>query len=236
MTSQLNQDNLPEHIAIIMDGNGRWAKTKNRPRLFGHNAGMKTLKKIVRASSDAGIKILTVYAFSTENWKRSKEEVDGLMNIAIEYFKKEIGELHQNHVKVNVIGNLAGLNTKVRAAAENAMAITAQNTGLTLNIALNYGGRDDIVFAVKELIRAGVSADEVTEQSINDHLYTKGQPDPDLLIRTGGESRYSNFMLWQVAYTELAFTDIYWPDFDVEKYYEIIEKYQKRDRRYGSVK
>ena len=235
MTSQLNQDNLPEHIAIIMDGNGRWAKAKNRPRLFGHNAGMKTLKKIVRASSDAGIKILTVYAFSTENWKRSKEEVDGLMNIAIEYFKKEIGELHQNHVKVNVIGNLAGLNTKVREAAENAMVITAHNTGLTLNIALNYGGRDDIVFAVKELIRAGVSADEVTEQSINDHLYTKGQPDPDLLIRTGGESRYSNFMLWQVAYTELAFTDIYWPDFDVEKYYEIIENYQKRDRRYGSV-
>ena len=236
MTSQLNQDNLPEHIAIIMDGNGRWAKAKNRPRLFGHNAGMKTLKKIVRASSDAGIKILTVYAFSTENWKRSKEEVDGLMNIAIEYFKKEIGELHQNHVKVNVIGNLAGLNTKVREAAENAMVITAQNTGLTLNIALNYGGRDDIVFAVKELIRAGVSADEVTEQSINDHLYTKGQPDPDLLIRTGGESRYSNFMLWQVAYTELAFTDIYWPDFEVEKYYEIIQNYQKRDRRYGSVK
>lgn len=236
MTSQLNQDNLPEHIAIIMDGNGRWAKAKNRPRLFGHNAGMKTLKKIVRASSDAGIKILTVYAFSTENWKRSKEEVDGLMNIAIEYFKKEIGELHQNHVKVNVIGNLEGLNTKVRAAAENAMVITAHNTGLTLNIALNYGGRDDIVAAVKELIRAGVSADEVTEQSINDHLYTKGQPDPDLLIRTGGESRYSNFMLWQVAYTELAFTDIYWPDFDVEKYYEIIQNYQKRDRRYGSVK
>ena len=236
MTSQLNQDNLPEHIAIIMDGNGRWAKAKNRPRLFGHNAGMKTLKKIVRASSDAGIKILTVYAFSTENWKRSKEEVDGLMNIAIEYFKKEIGELHQNHVKVNVIGNLAGLNTKVREAAENAMVITAHNTGLTLNIALNYGGRDDIVAAVKELISAGVSADEVTEQSINDHLYTKGQPDPDLLIRTGGESRYSNFMLWQVAYTELAFTDIYWPDFDVEKYYEIIQNYQKRDRRYGSVK
>ena len=236
MTSQLNQDNLPEHIAIIMDGNGRWAKAKNRPRLFGHNAGMKTLKKIVRASSDAGIKILTVYAFSTENWKRSKEEVDGLMNIAIEYFKKEIGELHQNHVKVNVIGNLAGLNTKVREAAENAMVITAHNTGLTLNIALNYGGRDDIVAAVKELISAGVSADEVTEQSINDHLYTKGQPDPDLLIRTGGESRYSNFMLWQVAYTELAFTDIYWPDFEVEKYYEIIQNYQKRDRRYGSVK
>ena len=236
MTSQLNQDNLPEHIAIIMDGNGRWAKAKNRPRLFGHNAGMKTLKKIVRASSDAGIKILTVYAFSTENWKRSKEEVDGLMNIAIEYFKKEIGELHQNNVKVNVIGDLAGLNTKVREAAENAMVITAHNTGLTLNIALNYGGRDDIVAAVKELISAGVSADEVTEQSINDHLYTKGQPDPDLLIRTGGESRYSNFMLWQVAYTELAFTEIYWPDFEVEKYYEIIQNYQKRDRRYGSVK
>lgn len=236
MTSQLNKDNLPEHIAIIMDGNGRWAKSKNRPRLFGHNAGMKTLKKIVRASSDAGIKILTVYAFSTENWKRSKDEVDGLMNIAVEYFKKEIGELNQNNVRVNVIGNLDRLNNKVREAAENAMAITADNTGLTLNIALNYGGRDDIVHAVKELIREGISPEEVTEQRINDHLYTKGQPDPDLFIRTGGESRYSNFMLWQAAYTELFFTDIYWPDFEVEKYYEIIENYQKRDRRYGSVK
>ena len=235
MTSQLNQDNLPEHIAIIMDGNGRWAKAKNRPRLFGHNAGMKTLKKIVRASSDAGIKIITMYAFSTENWKRSPEEVDGLMNIAVEYFHKEVGELHQNNVKINVIGDLNGLGTKVREAAMKAIDTTAANTGLVLNIALIYGGRDDILHAVKELMTAGISPETVTEQHISDHLYTKGQPDPDLLIRTGGESRLSNFMLWQMAYAEFMFTDIYWPDFEVEVYYEMIKNYQNRNRRYGSA-
>ena len=235
MTSQLNQDNLPEHIAIIMDGNGRWAKAKNRPRLFGHNAGMKTLKKIVRASSDAGIKIITMYAFSTENWKRSPEEVDGLMNIAVEYFHKEVGELHQNNVKINVIGNLNGLGTKVREAAMKAIDTTAANTGLVLNIALNYGGRDEILHAVKELIAAGISPEAVTEQHISDHLYTRAQPDPDLLIRTGGESRLSNFMLWQMAYAEFMFTDIYWPDFEVEVYYEMIKNYQNRNRRYGSA-
>lgn len=235
MTSQLNQDNLPEHIAIIMDGNGRWAKAKNRPRLFGHNAGMKTLKKIVRASSDAGIKIITMYAFSTENWKRSPEEVDGLMNIAVEYFHKEVGELHQNNVKINVIGDLNGLGTKVREAAMKAIDTTAANTGLVLNIALNYGGRDEILHAVKELMTAGISPETVTEQHISDHLYTKGQPDPDLLIRTGGESRLSNFMLWQMAYAEFMFTDIYWPDFEVEVYYEMIKNYQNRNRRYGSA-
>ncbi|PKM59017.1 MAG: isoprenyl transferase [Firmicutes bacterium HGW-Firmicutes-4] len=235
MTSQLNKDNLPEHIAIIMDGNGRWAKAKNRPRLFGHNAGMKTLKKIVRASSDAGIKIITMYAFSTENWKRSPEEVDGLMNIAVEYFHKEVGELHENNVKINVIGNLNGLGKKVREAAIKAMDTTTDNTGLVLNIALNYGGRDEILHAVKVLIAQGIAPEAMTEQHISDHLYTKGQPDPDLLIRTGGESRLSNFMLWQMAYSEFMFTDIYWPDFEVEVYYKMIENYQNRNRRYGSA-
>ena len=235
MTSQLNSDNLPEHIAIIMDGNGRWAKAKNRPRLFGHNAGMKTLKKIVRASSDAGIKIITMYAFSTENWKRSPEEVDGLMNIAVEYFHKEVGELHQNNVKINVIGNVNGLAKKVREAAVKAMSTTAENTGLVLNIALNYGGRDEILHAVKALIAQGIDPEAVTEQHISDQLYTKGQPYPDLLIRTGGESRLSNFMLWQMAYSEFMFTDVYWPDFEVDVYYEMIKNYQKRNRRYGSA-
>ncbi len=235
MTRQLKKDNLPTHIAIIMDGNGRWAKAKNRPRLFGHNAGMKTLKKIVRASSDAGIKILTVYAFSTENWKRSTEEVNGLMKIAIEYFHKEVGELDQNNVKINVIGNLNRLGEKVREASIRAMEITAENTGLILNIAFNYGGRDDILQAVKEIVAKGVKPEDLTEQNISDHLYTKGQADPDLLIRTSGESRISNFMLWQLAYTEFMFTDIYWPDFEVDNYYEMIENYQKRNRRYGSA-
>jgi len=235
MTSQLNKDNLPEHIAIIMDGNGRWAKAKNRPRLFGHNAGMKTMKKIVRASSDAGIKIITMYAFSTENWKRSPEEVDGLMNIAVEYFHKEVGELHQNNVKINVIGDLDGLGKKVREAAVKAMATTAENTGLVLNIALNYGGRAEILQVVKLLIAQGIAPEALTEAQISEHLYTKNQPDPDLLIRTGGESRLSNFMLWQMAYSEFIFTDIYWPDFEVASYYQMIENYQRRNRRYGST-
>jgi len=235
MTSQLDKDNLPEHIAIIMDGNGRWAKAKNRPRLFGHNAGMKTLKKIVRASSDVGIKIITMYAFSTENWKRSPEEVTGLMNIAVEYFHKEVGELHENNVKINVIGDMNGLTKKVREAAAKAMDTTAKNTGLVLNIALNYGSRDEIVQAVKGLMALGISPEAVSEAQISAHLYTKGQPDPDLLIRTGGESRLSNFMLWQMAYCEFMFTDIYWPDFEVANYYEMIANYQRRNRRYGSA-
>lgn len=235
MTHQLKQENLPEHIAIIMDGNGRWAKAKKRPRLFGHNAGMKTLRKIVRASSDAGIKILTVYAFSTENWKRSQEEVDGLMNIAVEYFKKEVGELDQNNVKIQVIGDVNALNSKVQKAAKNAMDMTAKNTGLVFNVALNYGSRNEIVHAVKALMEQGVLSEEVTENRLNEELYTKGLSDPDLLIRTGGESRLSNFMLWQTAYTELLFIDTYWPDFNKEAYYNLIEIYQKRNRRFGTA-
>ncbi|HEY5537383.1 MAG TPA: isoprenyl transferase [Acetobacterium sp.] len=235
MTRQLSKENLPEHIAIIMDGNGRWAKAKKRPRLFGHNAGMKTLRKIVRASSDAGIKILTVYAFSTENWKRSQEEVDGLMNIAVKYFKKEVGELHENNVKIQVIGDVNGLNHKVQKAAKNAMDITANNTGLIFNVALNYGSRDEIVHAVRALMVQGVLPEEVTEERLNAELYTKGLTDPDLLIRTGGESRLSNFMLWQSAYTEFFFIDTYWPDFDKDTYYNLIEVYQKRNRRFGTA-
>jgi undecaprenyl diphosphate synthase len=235
MTSQLNKENLPQHIAIIMDGNGRWARAKNRPRLFGHNAGMKTLKKIVRASSDEGIKILTMYAFSTENWKRSKDEVDGLMNIAVEFFHKEIAELNENNVKINVIGNLDRLSNKVRESALKSMATTAANTGLLLNIALNYGGRDDILQAVKAIVKEGLKAEELTEADISCRLYTNKIPDPDLLIRTGGESRVSNFLLWQLAYTEFMFTDIFWPDFEVSHYVEMIKNYQKRNRRYGSA-
>ncbi|MGV8906824.1 MAG: isoprenyl transferase [Acetobacterium sp.] len=235
MTHQLDEANLPEHIAIIMDGNGRWAKAKKRPRLFGHHAGMKTLRKIVRASSDAGIKILTVYAFSTENWKRSPEEVDGLMNIAVEYFKKEVGELHENNVRIQVIGDINGLNAKVQKAAQNAMDITRNNTGLIFNVALNYGSRNEIVQAVRALMKQGIKPEEVTEERLNAALYTGGLSDPDLLIRTGGESRLSNFMLWQSAYTEFLFIDTYWPDFDKEAYYKLIEIYQKRNRRFGTA-
>ncbi|WKY43592.1 isoprenyl transferase [Eubacteriaceae bacterium ES2] len=231
----IQRQNLPEHIAIIMDGNGRWAKKRNRPRLFGHNAGMKTLKKIVRASSDFGIKILTVYAFSTENWKRSEDEVSGLMKIAVDYFTNEVKELHENNVKVNVIGDLKRLSPKVADAAQKAMALTQNNTGLIFNVALNYGGRDEIVVAIKALISDGVAADDVTEEMFAKKLYTAGMPDPDLVLRTSGEKRLSNFLLWQMAYSEIFFIDTLWPDFDEAAYRELIEAYQKRNRTYGSA-
>lgn len=235
MTIQLSNENLPKHVAIIMDGNGRWAKAKNRPRLFGHHAGMKTLRKIVKASSDAGIKVLTVYAFSTENWKRSQEEVEGLMNIAVEYFKKEVGELNRNNVKINVIGDINGLNTKVQEASQNAMKMTENNTGLIFNVALNYGGRDEIIHGVKALVNRGLDVSEITEECLSQELYTKGICDPDVLIRTGGENRLSNFLLWQCAYSELFFIEGFWPDFDETAYYQIIKDYQKRNRRFGTA-
>ncbi|WKY47011.1 isoprenyl transferase [Eubacteriaceae bacterium ES3] len=231
----IDRQNLPEHVAIIMDGNGRWAKQRNRPRLFGHNAGMKTLKKIVRASSDFGIKILTVYAFSTENWKRSDEEVSGLMKIAVDYFNNEVKELHENNVKVNVIGNLNRLSPKVLKAAEGAMSLTKNNTGLIFNVALNYGGRDEILSAVKTIVAEGIAAEDVTESLISEKLYTAGMPDPDLVLRTSGEKRVSNFMLWQMAYSEFFFIDTLWPDFDEDAYADLIIAYQKRNRRYGAT-
>ncbi len=233
MTSQHNR--LPEHIAIIMDGNGRWAKKRNRPRLFGHHAGMKALQKIVRKSSEIGIKILTVYAFSTENWKRSPEEVNGLMAIAVDYFKKEIDELNDNNVKVRVIGDLSALNPRVLSAAQKAMDATKDNTGLIFNVALNYGSRAEIISGVKALLAAGVKSDEISEEALNARLYTAGMTDPDMVIRTSGEQRISNFMLWQAAYAEFFFTETLWPDFDEAAYLELIEKYKQRNRRYGSA-
>ena len=189
MTSQQNR--LPEHIAMIMDGNGRWAKKRNRPRLFGHHAGMKALQKIVRKSSEIGIKILTVYAFSTENWKRSPEEVDGLMTIAVDYFTKEIDELNANNVKVRVIGDLSALKPKVLKAAQKAMEASKDNSGLIFNVALNYGSRAEIISGVKALVAAGLSLDEITEEALSEHLYTGGMTDPDMIIRTSGEQRIS---------------------------------------------
>lgn len=232
----INMDNIPKHIAIIMDGNGRWAKRKMRPRLFGHNAGMKALHKTVKCASDMGVKILTVYAFSTENWKRSQEEVDGLMKIAVEYFIKEIAELHANHVQVRMIGDMSRVPADVQKAAGDACALTENNDGLILNVALNYGGRAEIVKAVKEIMTLGVKAEDVTEEMISNHLYTAGLPDPDIMIRTGGEERLSNFLLWQNAYSEFVFDDIWWPDFNEDTLYRMIENYQRRERRFGTVK
>jgi undecaprenyl diphosphate synthase len=232
----LDMNNIPRHIAIIMDGNGRWAKQRLRPRLFGHNAGMKALHTTVKTASDLGVEVLTVYAFSTENWKRSQEEVDGLMKIAVEYFIKEIAELHANHVQVRMIGDMSRVPQDVQKAAADACALTAQNDGLILNVALNYGGRAELVRAVKMMMAEGMSAEDVTEAALSDHLYTAGLPDPDIMLRTGGEERLSNFLLWQNAYAEFIFDDIWWPDFNADALYRIIEEYQSRERRYGSVK
>lgn len=231
----ISEKNMPVHIAIIMDGNGRWAKQRRKPRLFGHNAGMKALHNTVHLASDMGIKILTVYAFSTENWKRSQEEVDGLMRIAVEYFMKEIAELHRNHVQVRIIGEKSRLPKDVQKSADNAESLTKDNDGLILNVALNYGGRDEIVHAVREIMEEGTAPGDVTEEMISAHLYTRDLPDPDIMIRTGGESRLSNFLLWQNAYTEFFFDDIWWPDFDDDAFYKLIEAYQQRNRRFGTA-
>lgn len=233
---QIDMNRIPAHIAIIMDGNGRWAKQRKRPRLFGHNAGMRALHTTVKTASDIGVKVLTVYAFSTENWKRSEEEVSGLMKLAVEYYEKEIDELHENNVKTRIIGDPERLPKAVREATAMGIEKTKNNTGLILNIALNYGGRDEIVHAVREMVKAGLTPDEITEESISTYLYTAGLPDPDIMLRTGGEKRLSNFMLWQNSYAEFIFDDIWWPDFDADALYRIIETYQQRDRRYGGVK
>lgn len=231
----IDEQKMPYHIGIIMDGNGRWAKKRKQPRLFGHHAGMKSLHSIVKTASNINIKVLSVYAFSTENWKRSEEEVNGLMNIAVEYFIKEINELHENNVKVQLLGNIGGLPEEVQKAASKAIARTADNNGLILNVMLNYGSRDEITHAVRAIIKEGLPAEAITENTISNHLYTCGLADPDIMIRTGGDNRLSNFMLWQNAYTEFFFVDTLWPDFNDADLLSIIQAYQNRDRRFGKA-
>ena len=231
-----NERKVPEHIAIIMDGNGRWAKKRMQPRMFGHKAGMKALHETVQAASDMGIGYMSVYAFSTENWKRSADEVGGLMNIAVEYFFKEIEELNQKNVRMLVLGDRSGLPEKVQEAADNAEKSTAANTGLTLNIMLNYGGRDEIIRAFREMAEEEIPADQIDEAAVSAHLYTAGQPDPDIIVRTSGEERISNFMLLQNSYSEFFFVDTLWPDFGEKDLRRIVEEYWKRDRRYGNAK
>lgn len=226
---------IPNHIAIIMDGNGRWAKKRLLPRKFGHKAGMNALHRVVEACSDYGVNYLTVYAFSTENWKRSDEEVNFLMDLAVEYFIKELDELNENNVKVKMIGDRRKLPKKVQDAALKMEETTKDNTGLNLNVALNYGGRDELVNSVREIIEEGYKPEDITEDLINQHLYTKNIPDPDILVRTGGEKRISNFLLWQNSYSEFIFTDDWWPDCDKDFIKKIIEEYNTRERRYGSV-
>jgi undecaprenyl diphosphate synthase len=235
----IDYNKLPKHIAIIMDGNGRWAKKRGLPRASGHRAGVEALREAIKTSSDIGIKVLTLYAFSTENWKRPKKEVDALMNLLVEYLNKEIDELHKNNVKINTIGNIDILPEKPKIAVYDAINLTKNNSGLIVNIALNYGGRDELIHAIKEIIldtqNGKVQLDDIDDNKVKTYLYTSNLPDPDLLIRPSGELRISNFLLWQLAYTEFWFTNILWPDFKKEHLFEAIESYQSRERRYGGV-
>lgn len=236
---------LPTHVAVIMDGNGRWAKSKNRPRLFGHNAGMQAMKQIVITASNLGIKYLTVYAFSTENWKRSTEEVSGIFKLIIKYVDSELKELIKNNVRINILGDYNMLPGDSVRAIDELLDKTRDNDGLVFNIALNYGGRDEIVKAINEIIidrkalaDEGISVD-VTEDEVSNHLYTgvlhKNIPDPDLIIRTSGEERLSNFLIWQAAYSEMMFTDTLWPDYSPEEFTAMIEKFSHRKRRFGGI-
>lgn len=241
----LDREKIPAHIAIIMDGNGRWAKAKGVPRVAGHNAGMQAMKEIVKVSSQLGVKHLTVYAFSTENWKRSAEEVGGIFKLVVKYVNSELAELHKNNVRVRILGDYTQVPKPAVESLEKSLETTKNNTGLQFNIALNYGSRAEIVRAVNLIERdkkAGViNPDmEITEELISRYLYTGTEngdiPDPDLIIRTSGEERLSNFMLWQSAYSEFGFTDVLWPDFTPAEYERMIEAYQNRERRFGGRK
>ncbi|MEG0156975.1 MAG: isoprenyl transferase [Anaerovoracaceae bacterium] len=235
----LDKNRIPAHVAIIMDGNGRWAKKKNLPRVMGHNAGMKAMKEIVKRSSVLGVKHLTVYAFSTENWKRSEEEVGGIFKLLIKYVDSELRELHSNNVRVKILGDYTALPKEAVERLEKTLELTNENTGLQFNIALNYGSRKEMTNGVKALaaeVKAGrLDPEDITEEDITMSLDTgrAGVPDPELLIRTSGEERLSNYLLWQLAYSELVFTDVLWPDFSPEEYEKAIEEYQRRDRRFG---
>ena len=239
MESKLDYGRLPKHIAIIMDGNGRWAKKKNLPRVVGHKAGVETLKDIVKTCSDIGIKILTVYAFSTENWKRPKDEVGFLMNLLVEYMKRELNELQKNNVRIKILGDIGLLPVSTQQEILRALELTTANTGLQFNIALNYGGRVELINACRGMLEdienGKLSRENIDEDVFSNYLYTKNDPDPDLIIRTSGEKRISNFLLWQIAYSEFVFVEELWPDFKRQNLIKAIIEYQNRDRRYGAV-
>lgn len=237
----LDMDRIPRHVAVVMDGNGRWAVKNSVPRMAGHNAGMKAMKEIVKRSSSLGVEHLTVYAFSTENWKRSVDEVNGIFKLIVIYVDKELKELHKNNVKVRILGDYSMLPRESVERLDKALKTTENNTGLQFNIALNYGSRDEItkaVIRIGEKIKAGLlEPQDITEETIGSHLYTgtlfHNIPDPDLLIRTSGEKRLSNYLLWQSAYSELVYSEVLWPDFSPEVYEKCIEEYQNRNRRFG---
>ena len=235
----LDLSNIPKHIAIIMDGNGRWARERNLPRTMGHRAGIETIREIVKECNKIGVKYLTLYAFSTENWNRSKDEVSALMKLLVEYLKNEFEELNRNGVVINSIGDISKLPKVCQNELNTAYEKTKNNKKLRLNLALNYGGRADITHAIKAMyndIKLGViSENDINDEMISSYLYTKNMPDPDIIIRPSGEQRISNFLLWQCAYSEFWYSNVKWPDFKKENLHEAISDYQKRDRRFGKV-
>ena len=236
LARQVNFERLPRHVAVIMDGNGRWAAQRHLPRVEGHRAGIQSVRDIVEGSARLGIPVLTLYAFSVENWKRPATEVSTLMMLLKRYLRLELNTLLRNNIRFRVIGRAGELAPDIRRELTAAEEKTAANTGMLFNIALNYGGRAEIVEAAKRLLELGVKPEELDEQRFAGFLYTAGQPDPDLLIRTSGEMRVSNFLLWQIAYAEIWVTETLWPDFRKRDLLEAILAYQKRDRRYGGIK
>lgn len=226
-------DNDIKHVAIIMDGNRRWAKAHNLPSPAGHKKGVDSLRTITRACDDFGIKYLTVYAFSTENWNRKKEEVDFLMDLVAVTLKNELDDMHKEGVKISFIGDNSKLSDKLQRVTLNAQEKTKNNEGVNLQIALNYGARDEITNAVKQIISEGLKAEDITNDIISRHLYTSNIPDPDILIRTGGEKRISNYLLWQIAYSEIIVVDEFWPDFDKKCFERCLDEYARRQRRFG---
>ena len=233
--SAASRPQVPTHVAIIMDGNGRWALARGLPRLVGHRAGTENLRRIITACVEFGVKYLTIYAFSTENWGRPREEVEGLMNILEDVIDRELAELNKEGVQLRHIGRLERLDPKLQEKVLEAIELTRHNDRLVLNVAFNYGGRDEIVFGIQKMIKDGVKPEEVTSDLVSGYLFTAGVPDPDLIIRTSGELRVSNFLIWQGAYSEWYVTSVYWPDFNKDEFRKALDTFAKRDRRYGGL-
>ncbi|MGV1985323.1 isoprenyl transferase [Agrobacterium sp. 22-221-1] len=233
------RSSIPEHVAIIMDGNGRWAKQRGLPRVMGHRRGVEAVRETVRAAGDCGIRYLTLFAFSSENWRRPESEVSDLMGLLKAFIRRDLAELHRENVRVRIIGDRQGLKHDIRSLLEEAEQMTADNTKLTLVIAFNYGSRDEIARATAAIARdvaeGRMNAESITPEMISARLDTSGMPDPDLIIRTSGEERLSNFLLWQAAYSEFLFVPEYWPDFDRQRFFSAIEQYATRDRRFGAL-
>jgi undecaprenyl diphosphate synthase len=233
--SEISAANIPSHIAIIMDGNGRWARERGLPRMAGHKAGTDNIKRIIETAVEYNVQMLTLYAFSTENWRRPEDEVRGLMTILGQVIDREAMNLHRNGVQLRHVGSLQGIENHLRERIRYALDLTRENDRIVVNVAFNYGGRAEIVEAAKRMVRDGVAPEEITEELFSSYLYTAGAPDPDLIIRTGGEMRLSNFLIWQAAYAEYWSTPVYWPDFGKEDLHRAIAEYASRQRRFGAL-